>query len=84
MFGTGAVASTLEEMTTSSELAVQVPFVTVHLNVEEAPGVKPSTAEVGLLGLVIVPVPETNVQTPVPIVGAVAANVAEVTLHAMF
>jgi hypothetical protein len=30
-------------------------------------------------GVVIVPVPETNVQVPVPVVGAFPANVVEAT-----
>ena len=76
--------STDELMTTSSVLDVHVPLVTVHLNVDEAPGVKPVTPEVGLVGLVTVPVPETTVQAPVPIVGAVAASVAVVASHATF
>jgi hypothetical protein len=60
-----------------SEVAVQAPFVTVHLMVVELPMVRPVTPDVALEGVVAVPEPEKVDHVPVP----VAANVVEVTLH---
>jgi hypothetical protein len=65
---------------TSSNCELQAPDA-VHLNLL-VPLPKPVTVEVGLFGLVIVPVPVTKVHVPVS--GAVIvepARVALVTLH---
>ena len=70
------VAATLV-ITTSSKVAVQGAFEIVHLKVF-APTPKPVIPEVGLLGVVIVPVPLINVQAPVPTVAVLPANVAVV------
>jgi hypothetical protein len=61
------------KMVTSSERGVHVPFETVHLNTI-VPGCKSVTVEEALLLSVIVPVPETRVQVPVPVVGIVAVS----------
>ena len=58
----------------ASVLGVQVPFVIVHTNVF-TPVVKPVTPEVGEAGVVTVAVPAVTVQTPVPIIGVLAAKV---------
>ena len=58
-----------------SVLGVQVPLVIVQTNVF-TPVVKPVTPLVGLDGVVTVAVPAVTVQSPVPTVGALAANVA--------
>ena len=68
-------------MVTFEALLVHGPLVIVHLNVDEAPGVKPVTVVVGLDGLVMVPVPEISVQLPVPTVGVFPVSVAVVPLH---
>jgi hypothetical protein len=52
-------------------------FEIVHINTF-APAPKPVTPEPGVVGLVIVPAPLTNVQIPVPEVGAFPASVADV------
>ena len=62
-------------MVIASVLGVQVPFVIVHTNVL-TPVVKPVTPLVGLVGVVTDPVPAVTVHSPVPTVGAFAANVA--------
>ena len=59
----------------ASALGGQVPFVIVHTNVF-TPVVKPVTPLVGLVGVVTTPVPAVTVQSPVPTVGVLAANVA--------
>lgn len=50
-------------------------FEIVHINTF-APAPNPVTVVVGDPGVVIVPVPLTNVQVPVPVVGAFPASVA--------
>ena len=59
-----------------SELGAQVPLLMVHTNVFN-PVVIPVTPELGLVGVVTVPVPANTVQTPVPITGVLAAKVAD-------
>ena len=67
---------------TSLVAGVHTPLLTVHLNIELVPGVKPVTPLVALLGVVTVPVPLTFVHTPVAgATAAVAFNVAVLTLH---
>jgi hypothetical protein len=61
---------------TSSNVEGHVPFVVVQRNTF-APTLKPVTADVGNEGVVGTPVPEINVHTPVPIVGAFPVNVEE-------
>ena len=58
-----------------SELGGQVPLLMVHTKVFN-PVVIPVTPLVGFAGVVTVPVPANTVQTPVPIVGVLAAKVA--------
>jgi hypothetical protein len=65
--------------TTSSDVT-QVPFVMVHLRVAVLPAAT-VTAEVGLVGVVIVAVPETIVHKPVPGVGALPARVKAAMLQ---
>ena len=65
----------------SSVLFVQAPLLIVHLNVALAPTVKPVIVVVGLLAVVIVAVPDTTLQLPVPVVAVLPAMVAVVTLH---
>ena len=60
--------------------AAQAPLVTVQVNTEDAPTVKPVTPEVGLFGVVIDPVPEVNDHTPFPTV-VLAFKLAVVALH---
>ena len=69
-------------MSTSSEVVEQPEAVTVHLNVV-VPTLKPVTPEVGLFGVVTVPVvPATRVHVPVPVgVTVLPAKVAVVVLH---
>ena len=64
-------------MLTSSVEEVQTPLLIVQRN-SLAPTPKLVTPEVGLPGVVIVPVPLNNVHVPVPTIGALPANVAEV------
>ncbi len=68
-------------MVTSSVDAAQAGLLIVHRNVTLLPIVKPVNPLVGLLGLVIVAVPDVTVHTPVPIAGVFPARVAVVTLH---
>jgi hypothetical protein len=63
-------------MVTSSK-ETHVPLVIVHLNTF-APTPNPVTPDVGLPGVVIVPVPLTNVHKPVPKPGEFPAKVAVV------
>lgn len=57
---------------------MQLPFDIVHLNVVEAPAVRPVTPEVLDEGVVTDPVPDTTVHVPVPVVGEFPASVAVV------
>ena len=61
-------------MVIASVLGVQVPLLIVHANVF-TPVVNPVTPLVGELGVVTVAVPAVTVQTPVPIIGVLAAKV---------
>jgi MFS superfamily sulfate permease-like transporter len=60
-------------MVTKSDDAGQVPLLIVHKKVF-APMLNPVTADAGELGEIGLPVPETNVHIPVPIVGVFPAN----------
>ena len=71
----------LTVMTTSSVEGEQGALEIVHLNVADAPITNPVTPEVGDEGVVIVAVPETTDQFPVPTVGVLPANVVVVTLQ---
>ena len=53
----------------------------VHLRVAEAPLTKPVTPDVGDDGVMMVAVPLTTDQLPVPAVAAFPARVVVVTLH---
>jgi hypothetical protein len=53
----------------------------VHLRVADEPVVKPVIADVGDEEVVIIAVPDTNDQLPVPDVGSFPAKVVLVTLH---
>src|SRR5580765_4358819 len=55
--------------------SAQAPFEIFHLRTF-APVPKPVIVVVGLVGVVIVPLPLTNVQSPVPTTGVFAAIVA--------
>ncbi len=65
----------------SSVLFVQAPLLIVHLKVALAPTVKPVIVVVGEPDVVIVAVPDTTLQLPVPVVAVLAAMVALVTLQ---
>jgi hypothetical protein len=62
-------------------LEVQIPFDIVHLNVADVPAAMPVTVEVAEFVVVIVAVPLTTVQRPVPLVGVLPAKVKLETLH---
>ena len=62
-------------ITTSLLDAVHTPLVIVQRNVF-APTPRPVTVLVGLVGVVIVPVPLTKVQTPLPLTAVLPARVA--------
>ena len=51
----------------------QVPLVMVHWKIL-APTLNPVTEDVGELGVVMLPVPETKVQIPLPIEGTFPAK----------
>ena len=70
-FAIVGIASTL--ISTSSTDAGQDPLVIVHWNVF-VPIPNPVTGEVAEVGVVIVPLPETSVQIPEPIVGMFPFN----------
>ena len=73
-----AVGLAVRLMTTSSKDATQGALEIVQRRVYTVPEV-PVNADEGLLGVVTLPpVPDTMVQRPVPIVGVLAASVAEV------
>lgn len=63
-------------MVTSSKEAAHTPLVIVHRKTF-APTDNPLNAEVAEPGTAIVPVPEINVQVPVPVKGTFPANVAD-------
>ena len=58
-----------------SVLGAQVPLLIAHTNVFN-PVVNPVTPLVGDVGTVTTPVPAITVQSPVPVVGVLAARVA--------
>ena len=60
---------------TASDEVGHVPFEVVQVNTF-APTPKAVTPDVGDAGVVIVPVPDVNVQSPVPMAGVLPANVA--------
>ena len=69
-------------ITTSSVEAVHGELAIVQRSVA-VPGIaKPVTPDVGEFGLVMVAVPETTVQVPVPVVGVLPAKVTLLILHA--
>ena len=70
-------------MTIISSEAIQLLFVTVHLNVVLEPTVTPVIVVVGLFVFVIVPGPLTIVQTPVPTEGVLAAIVKVLILQSV-
>ena len=53
----------------------------VHRKVTLDPIVKPVTPELAEAGVVMVAVPDTTLQAPVPTVGVLPPKVATVTLH---
>ncbi len=55
----------LDVMETFDELGVQFPLLTVHLKTD-VPSAKPVMVVLFKVGVVILPVPETKVQDPVP------------------
>jgi len=65
----------------TSSVATQAPSVMVHRKIAVAPITRPVSPEVGLEGVVIVPMPEINVQAPVPAPGVFPASVAVVMLQ---
>jgi hypothetical protein len=77
---TDTVGSALFVSTTESELE-QVPLLIVHRRVALLPAVIPETVEVADEALVIVAVPLTKLQVPVPVVGVFPANVNEPLLQ---
>ena len=66
--------ATLVMITVSAEGA-QVPLLIVQWNVL-APAPRPVTVLVGLVGVVIVPLPPAKVQTPLPLTAVLPAKVA--------
>lgn len=68
-------------MSTSSVLAGQALFVIVHRSVAVVPGTKPVSPDDGDDGAVMVAVPETTLQLPLPITGALPERLAVVTLQ---
>ena len=68
-------------MIISSLVGTQPPLLIVHLRVALAPIANPVTPEAGLFGAVILAVPATTVQVPVPEVGVLPFNVVLVVLH---
>jgi hypothetical protein len=75
-----AVVGVAELVSTTSSDVIQVPLVMVHLSVAVLPAAT-VTAEVGLVGVAIVAVPETSVHNPVPGVGALPARVKAAILQ---
>ena len=68
-------------MSTSSVLAGQAPLAIVHRSVAVVPGTKPVSPDDGDDGVVMVAVPDTTLQLPVPITGVLPERVAVVTLQ---
>ena len=66
---------------TSSVELVQDPLDIVHLKVALVPTTKPVTPLVAEEAVVMVAVPATTLQLPVPAAGVLPAKVAVVTLH---
>ena len=66
---------------TSSVEEVQAPLAMVHLKVAVPPTTSPVKVEVGEEAVVIVAVPDTTVQVPVPVAGVLPAKVVVVTLQ---
>lgn len=64
-----------------SEEEAQAPLEIVHCNVAELPITRSVTPEVGEEGVVIVAVPDTTDQVPVPTAGVFPANIVVVTSH---
>jgi hypothetical protein len=67
--------------TTSSDDAVHAPLLIVQRNVALEPAGTPVTPEVAEEDELIVAVPLTRLQAPVPVVGLLPANVNEPSLH---
>jgi hypothetical protein len=67
--------------TTSSVDAVQLPLLIVQRSVALEPAGTPVTPEVAEDDVVIVAVPLTTLQAPVPVVGVLPASVNEPSLH---
>lgn len=70
------VAKVLIVATTVSVVGTQVPFEIVHTNTL-TPTLTPVIEDVGDVGLVIVPLPETIVHKPVPTIGVLPFSVAD-------
>jgi hypothetical protein len=68
-------------VSTTSSVDVQEPLVMVQRKVAGVPAVTPVTPEVADEGVVIVAVPLTTLQAPVPVVGVLPASVKEVLLQ---
>ena len=67
--------------TTSSKLSLQTPLLIVQRKVALLPSGTPVTPLLALAGVVIVAVPLVNVHTPVPLAGALPANVKAPLAH---
>ena len=65
----------------SSVLVLQLPLLTVHLNVALVPAVTPVMVVVREVASVIVALPDTTLQLPVPVTGAVAFMIKVLVLH---
>ena len=70
-----ALAEVVPFVKITLSLDVQIPLVTVHLNVALVPTGTPVIVVLALVAVVILAVPLTTVQTPDPETGAVAAIV---------
>jgi hypothetical protein len=68
-------------VSTTSSVEVQVPLVIVHRSVADDPAGTPVTPEVAEEAVVIVAVPLTTLQAPVPEVAVLPASVNEPLLH---
>lgn len=66
---------------TSLVETAQLPFEIVHLKVAVDPKFNPVTPDVAEVGVVIVAVPETTDQEPLPLIGVFPAKV-DVVAHA--